>query len=45
MWVGLDYTAVRAGLELAGQQITPELWAEVQQIETGAVRALNGVSE
>lgn len=45
VWLGLDYTAVRAGLDLAGLTITPDLWAEVQEIETGALRALNGVEE
>lgn len=44
-WLGLDYTAVRAGLDLAGHEMTPDLWAEVQEIETGALKSLNGVNE
>ncbi len=40
--LGLDYTAVRAGFDLAGVSVTPDLWAEVQLIEAGARRALNG---
>lgn len=42
--LGLDYTAVRAGLELAGIAVGPDLWASVQMIETGALQALNGRS-
>ena len=40
--LGLDYTAVRAGFDLAGVKITPDLWAEVQLIEAGARDAMNG---
>ncbi len=43
--LGLDYAAARAGLELAGIEVTPALWADVQQIEAGAIAALNGVDE
>ena len=39
--VGLDYTAVKAGLELAGMVLTPAEWADVQVIEKGALEALN----
>ena len=39
---GLDYAAARAGLELAGIEVTPELWAEIQVIEFGAMTAMNG---
>lgn len=38
---GLDYTAVRAGLDLAGITPTPALWSDVQLIEAGALGALN----
>lgn len=37
---GLDYAGVEAGLRLAGITVTPEVWAQVQQIETGAVTAM-----
>jgi len=38
---GLDYTAVRAGFDLAGITPSPGLWADVQLIEAGALGALN----
>lgn len=41
IWLGLDYTAARAGLELAGIEMHPDLWAEVRTIETGAIEELN----
>lgn len=44
-FLGLDYTAVRAGLDLAGIEVTPDLWSDVQLIEAGARRALNGDDE
>lgn len=40
--IGLDYAAVRAGLELAGIELTPEVWSDVQHIEQGALVGLNG---
>jgi hypothetical protein len=40
--LGLDYTAVRAGFALSGIEMTPDLWSDVQSIETGARAALNG---
>lgn len=40
--IGLDYGAVRAGLDLAGITVTPDLWSDVQLIEGGALRGLNG---
>lgn len=40
--VGLDYAAVRAGLDLAGIEMTPGRWGELRMIELGARRALNG---
>ena len=36
---GLDYTAARAGLDLAGVAVTAELWFDLQLIEAGAVEA------
>lgn len=41
IWVGLDYTAARAGLDLAGITVTPEDWARVRLIEAGARAELN----
>ena len=41
LWIGLDYTAARAGLDLAGIEMTPGLWAEVRDIESGAIEELN----
>lgn len=38
---GLDYTAVRAGFDLAGLEVTADLWSDVQLIEAGALKALN----
>lgn len=43
--LGLDYTGARAGLDMAGIEVTPALWADVQQIEAAAVAALNGTDE
>lgn len=40
-WVGLDYAAVKAGLDLAGLSLTPGEWSDVQMIEKGALEALN----
>ncbi|WP_226779508.1 DUF1799 domain-containing protein [Oceaniglobus trochenteri] len=42
IWMGLDHGAVRAGLELAGIVMTPDLWEEVRGIELGALEVLNG---
>ena len=41
-WLGLDYQGARAGWQLAGEEITPDLWTQVQLIEAGALAALNG---
>lgn len=41
VWVGLDYAAAKAGLDLAGIAVTPELWADVRAIEEGANEGLN----
>ncbi len=42
LWLGIDHAAARAGLEMAGIGVTPQLWAEVRQIEAGAREGLNG---
>jgi len=41
-FLGLDYAAAKAGLDLAGIEVGPELWAEVRVIEAAAAAALNG---
>jgi hypothetical protein len=38
---GLDYSGARAGLALAGIAVTPDLWADIQVIEAGAVGEMN----
>ncbi|WP_375227499.1 DUF1799 domain-containing protein [Roseobacter sp. S98] len=45
MAVGLDYPAVKAGLELAGIGVNTALWADLQMIEIGARAAMNGEKE
>lgn len=40
IWLGLDYAAAEAGLRLAGVEMDPVLWQQVQLIEAGAVAAL-----
>lgn len=40
-WQGLDYGAVPAALQLAGLEMTPELWDEVRAIEEGAIKEMN----
>jgi len=40
-WIGLDYTAVKVGLEFAGIAMTPEIWADFRLIEAGACEELN----
>jgi hypothetical protein len=42
IYLGLDYTAAQAGFALADITVSPDLWADVQMIEAGAVAALNG---
>lgn len=39
--IGLDYAGARAGLRMAGLKVSPEVWAEIQVIEAGAIKALN----
>lgn len=41
VWMGLDYGAAKAGLDLAGMNVTPATWAEVRCIEEGATLELN----
>lgn len=41
-WQGLDYVAVRAGLDMAGIALTPPQWFGVQQMERAASAVLNG---
>ncbi len=40
--LGLDYAGAQAGLELAGIEATPALWADIRVIEAGAKAAMNG---
>ncbi len=40
--LGLDYAAARVGLDLAGIDVSPGLWSNIQAIEFGAFAALNG---
>lgn len=39
---GLDYSAVQAGLGMAGISLTPDEWADFRVIEQAAQAALNG---
>ena len=41
MALGLDYAAARAGLDLAGIEMTPRLWEQVRVIEAGAMETMN----
>ncbi|MFH0299825.1 DUF1799 domain-containing protein [Bradyrhizobium sp. 31Argb] len=41
IWIGLDYSAVRVGLEAEGIAITPELWRGLRVMEDEATDALN----
>tara|TARA_Y100000815_G_scaffold150439_1_gene136292 strand:- start:57 stop:236 length:180 start_codon:yes stop_codon:yes gene_type:complete len=38
--LGLDYAGARAGLELAGIETTPALWADLRVVEAGALEAM-----
>jgi Phage related hypothetical protein (DUF1799) len=40
-FVGLDYGAVRAGLNAAGIEVTPDLWRGLRIMEAAALIALN----
>jgi Phage related hypothetical protein (DUF1799) len=39
---GLDYGALRVGLDAAEVRVTPELWGDIRIIESGAMAAMNG---
>lgn len=41
VFIGLDYAAVRVGLDAEGIAVTPELWRGVRAMEQAAVKALN----
>ena len=41
-YLGLDYGAAKAGFDLSGLEVGPDLWAEVRVIEAAAAAALNG---
>jgi len=41
-YVGLDYAAARAGLELSGFEVTPALWDGIRVMESEALAWLNG---
>ena len=41
VWLGLDYAGARAGLDLAGIGVSPEIWDEVRTIEGAAIEELN----
>ncbi len=41
IFVSIDYTAARHGLDLAGIEVSPEIWDDVRSIEAGAVEELN----
>lgn len=45
VFIGLDYAAVRAGLDALGIAVTPELWRGLQVIEVAACAALNEEAE
>ncbi len=41
-FIGLDHAAARAGFDLAGIAMTPDLWSDIRLIEGGAREGLNG---
>ncbi|MGW1423663.1 DUF1799 domain-containing protein [Bradyrhizobium manausense] len=41
LFIGLDYAAVRAGLEAEAIEVTPELWRGLRVMEDAACAALN----
>jgi len=41
LFIGLDYSAVRAGLDAEGIKVTPELWRGLRVMEAEACTALN----
>lgn len=40
--IGLNYDCVRIAMDLAGIEVTPAIWADVQAIERGAIAEMNG---
>lgn len=40
--VGLDYSGVSKGFEMAGIAVSPALWSDLQMVEIGARAAMNG---
>lgn len=45
VWLGLDYSAVRDGLALAGVEVTPQVWSQIRSIEAGALLALSALPQ
>lgn len=43
-YIGLDYGAAKAALDLAGIEVTPAVWRDLQDIEHGALLGKNGVA-
>jgi hypothetical protein len=41
-YIGLDYAAAKAALDLGGFEVTPSVWRDLQDIEHGALAGLNG---
>lgn len=41
VYVGLDYSAARVGLDAAGIEVTPVLWSGLRVMEAAACAALN----
>lgn len=41
VYVGLDYSAARVGLDAAGIEVTPGLWSGLRVMEAAACAALN----
>lgn len=39
---GLDYSRVRAGLEMAGIEVTPELFGKLRMLESAALALMGG---
>lgn len=42
IWQGLDYTALRHATDMAGLDMTPDLFEQLRHIEAGALSELNG---
>lgn len=41
IWLGIDYAAAKAALDLAAITVTPDVWNDVRTIEEGAIEELN----